>query len=193
MYQKKQSQLEILYQPDYEGLQKFFHPHEAQRERIKRNSIKAQKKKAWADWTWVLEQEVTGMIENDSSIWLHPPRSNQYVYCYLSAYPQVEYNELKTDGHWESVLKIFKGIPSNAEFVGTIEQKFRVTGQTAAYVGNMAVPDSWIIEAVGTHSSLGENYTTIIFDKGYYGFISMNFTYYNGKKISLILSEVTVE
>jgi len=171
----------------------FVHPHKAEQERKERNMLKAKekakKKKTW-NYTWIEESEITGMIETDSSIWLHPPRGNQYVYAYLSAYPKVDLNELKLGGKWGSKLYIQKGYPSNEEFTGTVENDFKVIGTGVDTVGNSEIKDCWKIESTDIHSKLGKTTSYFVFDKVYYGFVRMEFEYYNGIKIIYRLKEV---
>jgi outer membrane lipoprotein-sorting protein len=192
-FQKTQTELEIFYEPDSSALVNFVYPLKAERERIKRNLSKAKTKKSWANYTWLMLKETTGKIENDTIIWLHPPRSNQYIYTYLSAYPEVRFNELKIGGNWQSKISIAKGFPNNEEFVGTVTNNFIVRDYlTTTTVAGNSIENCWIIESSDKHSKLGESYSTFIFDEKYYGFIRMEFEYYNGIKIIFNLKEVTM-
>ncbi|MFT6851385.1 MAG: hypothetical protein ACJATA_002206 [Sphingobacteriales bacterium] len=191
---KKQTELEILYEPDSINLEKFIHPYQAERNRIskgKSNRIKG--KRGWDNYTWIDKSEITGYVENDSLIWLHPPRHNQYKYAYLSAYPEVRLKELKIGGHWKNLLLIRRGYPSNKEFVGNVINDFKVIGVVSDSVGGKSIANCWKIESIDTHSKLGESHSTFIFDEKYYGFIKMEFEYYNGIKIIFRLKEVIKE
>lgn len=189
-YQKSQSELDIYYEPDYRGLMKFTHPFKAEKKRIERNTLKSKTKKSWANYTWIQKKETTGKIENDTLIWFHPPRFNQYVYTYLSAYPEVKFSELKMGGNWKSKVFIMRGFPSNEEFVGSVENDFKVVGMVSDSVGLKLVDNCWKIESTDTHNKLGTSKSIFIFDKIYYGFIRMEFEYYNGIKIVFKLKEV---
>jgi hypothetical protein len=195
VFQKKiQTELEILYEPDSINLEKFIHPYQAERNRIakgKLNRIKG--KRGWDNYTWIEKSEITGKIENDSILWLHPPRGNQYQYTYLTAYPQVEFKELKIGGSWKSKILIMRGYPSNKEFVGTVMNNFNVKEIVSDKVAGKIIDTCWRIESIDTHSELGESKSTFIFDENYYGFIRMEFEYYNGVKIIFRLNEVTKE
>jgi hypothetical protein len=191
-FQKTQTELEIFYEPDSSALVNFVYPLKAERERIKRNLSKAKTKKSWANYTWLMLKETTGKIENDTILWLHPPRSNQYIYTYLSAYPEVRFNELKIGGNWQSKISIAKGFPNNEEFVGTVTNNFIVTDNLTTTVAGNSIENCWLIESSDKHSKLGESYSTFIFDEKYYGFISMEFEYYNGIKIIFNLKDVTM-
>jgi hypothetical protein len=191
-FQKTQTELEILYKPDSSALVNFIYPLKAERERITRNLAKSKTKKSWANYTWLMTKETTGKIENDTIIWLHPPRSNQYIYTYLSAYPEVRFNELKIGGNWQSKISIVKGFPNNEEFIGTVTNNFIVKDKLTITVAGNSIENCWIIESSDKHSKLGESYSTFMFDEKYYGFIRMEFEYYNGVKIILNLKEVTM-
>jgi hypothetical protein len=171
----------------------FVYPLKAERE-SELNGIypKQKQKKSWANYTWLVLKETTGKIENDTILWLHPPRSNQYIYTYLSAYPEVRFNKLKIGGNWQSKISIAKGFPNNEEFVGTVTNNFIVTDNLTTTVAGNSIENCWIIESSDKHSKLGESYSTFIFDEKYYGFIRMEFEYYNGIKIIFNLKEVTM-
>lgn len=193
VYQKTQRQLEIAYFPDSLNLERFLHPFASERKRIaKGKSNRAKGKKRWDNYTWMTKKETTGFIENDSVIWLHPPRSNQYQYTYLSAYPEVQFRELKTGGNWKSQLFIMRGFPNNEEFVGDVVNDFKVRGLVTDRVGEKTIANCWKIESVDTHSVLGESRSSFVFDEKYYGFVRMDFEYYNKMKISFKLKEIAV-
>jgi len=191
---KKQTELEISYYPDSLNLEKFIHPLTAERKRIakgKANRLKG--KRGWGNYTWIADSEITGKVEKDSLLWIHPPRSNQYVYNYLTAYPQVVFKELKIDGHWQDRVTILRGFPSNEEFVGTVTNNFSVKELVSDTVAGKNIDSCWRIESIDSHSKLGESRSMFIFDKNYYGFIRMEFEYYNGIKIIFRLKVVTKE
>lgn len=190
VYQKKQTELEMLYEPDFKGLESFIHPNKAWQDRRVKNTLKSKTKKSWANYTWTNKKEITGKIENDSVIWFHPPRTNQYVYTYLTAYPEVQLSQLKIGGNWKSKVIILRGYPSNEEFVGSVESDFKVGGLVSDSIDGRSISDCWKIVSTDTHSKLGESKSTFIFDEKYYGFIRMEFEYYNGIKIIFRLKEI---
>jgi hypothetical protein len=123
------------------------------------------------------------MFENDSAIWLHPPRSNQYVYTYLTLYPQVKLDQLKTSGTWKDSVFIFGTIiPRSKEFKGKVINEVKVIGQTETIIDEKKIENCWIIESEDLHNHLGKSSTKMIFDKNYYGFIRLEFEYYNIRK-----------
>lgn len=185
-YQKSQTELEIIYTPDTLKLKTFIHPWVGQRKRIS----KSKTKKSWANFTYIKDSEITGFFENDSIIWLHPPRCNQYVYTYLTAYPEVQLNELKIGGNWKGKLFILRGIPNNEEHVGTVINDFNVKNIISDTISGKLIENCWLIESIDTHSKLGKSKSTFVFEENYYGFIRMDFEYYNGIKIHFKLLEI---
>ncbi len=188
--QKSQNELEINYNPNYEALNDFIHPFEAERNRIKKNISKSKTKKSWANYTWISKQEITGYIENDSIIWFHPPRNNQYQYCALTPFPQIKFSQLKKNGNWNDEIIIMHGYPSNKEFVGRINNEYRIDSLINLKINNKEIKNCWVINAKATHNKLGPSNSTFVYDKNYFGFLKMDMTLYNGIKINFKLIEV---
>ena len=89
------------------------------------------------------------------------------------------------------MVTIMKGYPNNEEFVGSVTNNFIVTGNVSDTVSGEIIEDCWLIESTDIHSKLGESKSMFIYDEKYYGFIRMEFEYYNGIKIIFRLKEVT--
>lgn len=54
------------------------------------------------------KKEVTGIIENDGSIWMHPFRSNQYGFTEVAPFPEVR-TPLAIGKSWSGSLHIYEG------------------------------------------------------------------------------------
>mgnify|MGYP005818721179 CR=1 FL=1 len=189
-YQKKQSILEIKYFPDTVNLKSYVDPRTAEEERkIKNLKKKARGKKGWDNYTWLKNEEVTGKIITDSSIWFHPPRSNQYGYHYMNAYPEVNFNKLYIGGTWQSAIKILRSIPSNEEFVGTTTNTFKVTEYLTTTFNGKTLDNCWRIKIKSVHSNKGETSAEYIFSETY-GFLKMEHLFYDGVRINYVLEEV---
>jgi hypothetical protein len=52
---------------------------------------------------------ITGAVENDSTLWMHPFRDNQYNYTELATYPKVNKLKLEVNGEWKEGLGIYFG------------------------------------------------------------------------------------
>ncbi|UII23155.1 hypothetical protein [Fulvivirga ligni] len=183
----QQKNLHFTYYTDTVGIKKFIHPQEKVRKRIARNMLKAEKKKAWANWTWLQKEINTGYTETDTSFWIHPPRGNQYIYCELSGMPGIEYNELKVGGNWSKTLLILGGYgDGNGKLISDYEVKKEVKYSK----GGPDVDHCWLIEVTHTHSKLGQTSSQIVFDSKKYGFLEIVNNYYDGSKIVFQLREM---
>ncbi|MDN5213927.1 hypothetical protein QQ020_17765 [Fulvivirgaceae bacterium BMA12] len=120
---------------------------------------------------WV-RQEVTGVIENGQKTWMHPFRSNQYVFTEVAAFPMVKF-PMKTGETWEGNLNIHQGwgkwsdttIKNKYEVIGyeTVETEFKVLnawhvrGKTLAEFGH-STHDFWYNKDFGFIKMLVKNY-----------------------------------
>jgi hypothetical protein len=191
-YQKEyQKEIEYIYMPDYSGLKRFIHPLKGFEKRIERNTKKSLNHKSWSNYTWINKYEKTGFVESDSILWIHPPRSNQYCYNDLTAFPEVKFNELKEGGKWESKNYILKGYPSNKEFVGIRNDSYKVERLLSYPLFSQQLEECWLIETTSTHSKLPESRANFIFHRNY-GFISMEYFFYNGIKIIYKLQQIEI-
>jgi len=58
--------------------------------------------------------------------------------------------------------------------------------------GDLLIDNCWLIQSIGEHSKLGKNYLDFYFHSTY-GFVEMNYRFYDGTIISFVLSEVNSE
>lgn len=130
----------------------------------------------------------SGVIETDSSIWIHPFRSNQYLYTEVAPFPQVKKNKLKIENEWNGgVLFIMNGW---GRFKGRVRSTYHVTNMIEKEFNNQLLSECWVIDAVGTHNKLGISTLNVLYNKDH-GFLEMNYIFYNGAKIQFVLEKVT--
>jgi hypothetical protein len=55
--------------------------------------------------------------------------------------------------------------------------------------GELNLKDCWLIHAVGEHNKLGKSYLDFYYHSEY-GFVEMNYSFYDGTKISFVLQDV---
>lgn len=191
-FQKKQSQIEYQYFPDTVNLKKHIDPRAAEQKRRDKNlKKKAKGKRGWDNYTWIDKNETTGKIITDSSIWIHPPRNNQYAYHYMNAFPEIDLDELKVGGNWNSSLVTLRGIPSNEEFVGTRNDTYKVKEKLSIDFKDKNLTDCWRIEITSNHSAKGETTAEFIFSETH-GFLKMDFLFYDGVRINYVLKDIVV-
>jgi hypothetical protein len=184
----RQDEVKFTFFTDTIAIKEFIHPFEKVRKKHERNKTKREQKKAgWENWTWLEKTVITGYILNDSVFWLHPPRGNQYLYNEISGMPHIELNQLSIGGNWKSKTIITMGW---YDFKGTVESYYQVKGQTTYKYGSISVPDAWEIEVNNSHSKLGQYQSRIIFDDKQFGFLRLDNSFHDGRRIVLSLIEV---
>lgn len=187
-FQDKQNQLRFNYFSNSSDIEKYYkaHPLAAVRTRYETNSAKKDKgKKSWENYTVLDSIEVSGYIANDSIFLMHSPRSNQYAKCQVAPLVEVHLRHLSEGSEWDSKLIILKGYPSNEEFIGSIDCRYKVSGKKEIMYQNSMV-NCWEIRAEGNHSKLGISTTTYLFNEKI-GVISIEYQFYDQSSITLLL------
>lgn len=124
-----------------------------------------------------------GAVEN-SELWIHPFRSNQYVLTEIAPFPQIKFSPglgLK----WKSTLTL----PTEwGKFSGRVKSNYEIVAkETRTY--KWGVEDNcWKTESVGKHNRMGKSYLTTYFHAEY-GFLEMNYRLFNGDRIDFNLIE----
>lgn len=187
-FQDKQNQLRFNYSSNSLDIEKFYnaHPLAAERIRFEKNSAKRDKgKKSWENYTVLDSVEVSGYIANDSIFLMHSPRSNQYAKCQVAPLVEVHMQHLSEGSEWGSRLTILKGYPSNEEFMGSLDCKYKVSGKKEIMYQNRMV-NCWEIRADARHSKLGMSTTTYLFNEQI-GVLSIAYQFYDQSSITLKL------
>ncbi len=128
-----------------------------------------------------------GVIQNESKIWMHPVRQNQYQLTEIAPFPEVKL-PIELHKKWNNTLWIYKAFGS---FEGTVESEYEVIAfEERNY--SFGKRRCWKINASGHHNKLGENNVIYYFDE-HYGFTEMHYHFFNGHKISLVLQTMTEE
>ncbi|MBK0382463.1 hypothetical protein I5M32_05765 [Pedobacter sp. SD-b] len=138
---------------------------------------------------WSKTSGETGALENDTTLWMHPFRENQYVYTEIAPFPEIRKKLLKIDGEWKNGLGIYLGW---GNFKGKVFSTYTVLKKENRTYGNLYLKDCWLIHAVGKHNKLGKSYLDFYYHPEY-GFVEMNYTFYDGVKINFVLKSVTVK
>jgi len=130
---------------------------------------------------------VTGVIEDAQGIWIHPIRSNQYVYTEVAPFPAVRRAQLLAGGNWRAGrLFIMSGWGA---FKGSVQPTYQVEKQATRQYGGRTLTGCWLIHAVGRHSRLGNSYLDFYFHPQY-GFTEMHYRFYDGTRISFVLEQL---
>jgi len=129
-------------------------------------------------------EEVTGIIEDVGRTWMHPFRSNQYLFTQVAPFPEVML-PLKLGVVWNSSLRIHDGWGLWAH--STLEDNYEVVDFEVVQL-EFGDFDAWHIRAITT-----AEFGTSVHDFWYneeYGFIKMFIKNYAGQILQLQLSEV---
>jgi hypothetical protein len=94
-WEMDEKQREIVFQYEYD---------DDEIERIKSFMInRSLIDREWTSW------ESTGFVESQSSIWLHPFRSNQYLFTEVAPFPMISYASLDVGYQWSGSINIYEG------------------------------------------------------------------------------------
>jgi hypothetical protein len=130
------------------------------------------------------EGGVTGVVENENEVWMHPFRSNQYIFTEVAAFPLVRF-PLERGMSWTSNLDIYEGWGrwSNQ----TINNTYLVIGQEDIELefGNLK---AWHLKATTT-APFGNSIHDFWFHEEY-GFIKMIVNNYANQVLIFELKEV---
>lgn len=134
-------------------------------------------KKAWR------KNYQEGVISNDSQLWMHPIRFNQYCLTEIAPFPEVKF-PLYENKKWKNTMWIYKAFGS---FMGTVESVYS-TQKPEIKKFDFGEIKCWKIEATGVHNKLGVNSITIYFHEKI-GFVELQYQFFNGMSMQFILTE----
>ena len=171
-FQKTQTKYEIKYFPT---------------DSILRNMKSPKSKKKKQKNINIYKKTSSGAIEDSSSVWMHPFRSNQYLYTEICAFPYVDLTNLRVGEKWNGgTLFIMAGW---GKFKGKVAQTYEVVEQIKYDNNNIQIDDCWKIIGIGNHNKLGQSRVQYIFNKSF-GFLEFNYTFFDRTKIHIKLEEV---
>ncbi len=130
------------------------------------------------------EGEVTGIIETDETVWMHPFRSNQYIFTEVASFPYVKL-PLHKGNQWTSNLHIYEGWGSWS--YATLNDIYTVIEREVVETEFRDL-EAWHIKGVST-----AHFGTSIHDFWYheeYGFVKMVINNYAGQVLIFELVEV---
>jgi hypothetical protein len=191
-FDRNQHKMRIEYHiSEPETIDKFIsiHPLSASKIRILKNLKKKTQKQRFKNYRWYDLKETTGFIDNDSVFWMHSPRSNQFIYCQVAPLIEIEKKSLFEGSKWETQLIIFKGFPSNEEFVGELKSEYTVTKKTQYnFLGENI--ECWEIKGIGNHSKLGISSTTFLYNSAF-GILQIHYHFFDKTEILLKLQSTS--
>lgn len=134
--------------------------------------------------------EMTGLIENEANIWMHPPRDGLFRILQLSPYPSVMYPlEIGKEWEWSFQVGSHYGDERWATWDGniTITTNYEITGKQVIET-RWGELETWTIEAEAV-SELGTTTMKAVFNDSL-GFLEMNFVNIDESEMKFNLGEV---
>ena len=129
-------------------------------------------------------KEVTGIIENENRIWMHPFRSNQYAFTEVAPFPEVAL-PLEIGKTWGSSLQIYEGWGEWAN--STLNKEYEIVDfeQLEIPYGQL---EAWHISSI-TFAPFGNSTHNFWFHHEL-GFVKMVIHNYAGQTLEIELLEV---
>jgi|SRR5690554_183461 len=167
-YDKSQTKCEMIYSPTDSVINQLYNPL------IKKGKDRGIR---------ITSKSTTGYLDSDIGFWIHPFRSNQYVYTEIAPFPSVYYNKLSVGSKWEEKLIILFGW---GIFKGKVKSRYEVVGVESYDYKGKVLEDCWLIKAEAEHSKLGISTINYLFHPNF-GFLYMKYHIYNGIEIEFYL------
>lgn len=127
-----------------------------------------------------------GVISNDTLLWMHPIRSNQYVLTEVAPFPMVKF-PISEGRSWKNTLWIYKAFGT---FEGTVECVYKVDKpELRKYTFDEIL--CWKIEANAMHDKLGLSTITIYFNEKI-GFVEFDYHFFNDMTLNFTLTDYLI-
>jgi len=167
-YQKTQIKAEQIYHPTDSVINNLYNPLS---KKGKEKNIRISSKSS------------TGFIDNNNTFWIHPFRSNQYIYTEIAPFPSIYYDKLTIGAKWEEKTIVSFGW---GNFKGKINKYYEVISAESYDFQGILLENCWLIKAKADHNKLGESTLTYLFHEEY-GFLYLKYRIYNGIEIEFNL------
>lgn len=132
---------------------------------------------------------MSGVIENEANIWVHPPREHYFNILELNPFPYIKAPyEIGTQWKWKLQIGSQWGDDRWKTWEGNIENNYRyeITDKIKLQT-NFGEIECLVIESTA-ESTLGKTHLTSYFNANY-GFVKLNYTNIDGSRTHLELSE----
>ncbi|MFK7953887.1 MAG: hypothetical protein AB8B73_13660 [Ekhidna sp.] len=133
------------------------------------------------NWT---RMEVTGIIENENNVWMHPFRSNQFNFTEVATFPEVR-TPLHVGKKWSTTLSIHEGW---GDWTNSTLNNFYEVQSYEAIDLSYGELDAWHINSY-TEASFGSSSHHFWFHPEF-GFVKMVIHNYAGQTLQIELMDV---
>ncbi|MBP6089637.1 MAG: hypothetical protein KA521_00160 [Crocinitomicaceae bacterium] len=134
----------------------------------------------------VSSKATSGYIDDSTSYWMHPFRSNQYIYTEIVPFPMIYFNKLFLGAKWNSNTIILFGW---GKLKGKVSNSYEVIGSENYELDGKTISNCTLISAIGEHNKLGKSSLIYLFHENY-GILYMKYVIYNGVTINFNLTSV---
>jgi hypothetical protein len=149
--------------------------------------------------TWVylnknrkmLTNESTGLIENESNIWMHPPRSRLFAITEANPFPYIKMPyKIGTSWTWKLTFGGHWSQPAWMVWKGAVEAtyNYKIVGKEKLETA-LGKLDCWIVDGVST-SRLGKTMLKAHFSEKY-GFVKLDYTNIDASKLIFNLKKMS--
>lgn len=134
------------------------------------------------------KRTLEGAIESEHEFWIHPFRANQYALTEIAPFPEAHIHQEEVHT-WSSHTFVTKdwGI-----FKGKVKSKYTMNKVGKRKYEFASLEDCWEIKATGKHNKLGESTLKCYYHEDY-GFVEMNYEFYNKQKMFFVLEKVNAQ
>jgi len=147
------------------------------------------------DWVSSTGKEGTGILENDSLLFMHPPRHSQYAILEYCPFPQIQF-PLYVGESWNFNLKVgeiwLKAIKRKAEGKTIVQSNYSVTGKISWYCPFLKKNiDCYEIKATA-NTKFGNTSLQAYFSE-IYGFVYLGYATLNDDRFVFTLRSITTD
>lgn len=132
--------------------------------------------------------EVTGIVENEKNIWMHPPRSKLFRILELNPFPYIQAPyKVGAEWTWTQQIGAFWSDSRWKEWKGAVTNTYdyKITDKKMVRT-TFGILECYEVTAKAT-SELGETALTALFNPDY-GFVQTNYTNIDGSKMAMELT-----
>jgi hypothetical protein len=123
--------------------------------------------------------DTTGVVENETKIWLHPPRNNQYTLTEIAPFPDFRKNK-KVGDTYSSVTLLGSGLgPWNGK---KVKCNYSISNVCKGMEDSL-----WTIKGISEIEGKQNNCEFIFSDRR--GFIKMTYSFFNGNSMKMELKK----
>jgi hypothetical protein len=135
----------------------------------------------------IVSKSITGIVEDSTRIWIHPPRSGvPFIYTEAAPFPEILLPIIENGKRWAGGIQGLKGY-EEIGLEGKVAFEYVVLGKENIKTDYRAFIDCWKIESKG-ESSIGTSTHTYYYDEKY-GFIYSEYNFPTGEKLIINLKD----